>query len=444
MSDDGSANAASNEATLPPQSPQSPQPPCDPRQGRRAAKVHARRTTAMAQHIAELLCEWNGSLSVRAHDQAVNVMRTLRVHLMDEEHRQPPNEVAQESLLSAGLSVFDASGENTTHSTLLSTTSMLLFDLMFCCSHAHFNTSPTVENEDGMDEDDDPELVAAICTVDTWMDGQWGDTFNRVQKETLDETNGTEPGSETGDQPSDTDSTDLSAGQVCQLLGRKCARDASVTQLVLYDMSILFYICARESSRTMLLHELLPTVPHHSPLSEEARDRLQATIDAGSSELGASALKDLLLSFILPRRVIGCRKSILIDRNTAKIATEQYPLAVARAHETAQSTAAALWARSDEEDACDLDTNCALLAGIAMLLCTTAHDARRGTAFGGRISLPFLRPAAPQSGPRIVLSDEEWTCYVIQSGGSIEVLYRGGKSEGLKRCILILLDALCM
>jgi hypothetical protein len=443
MSEDGTANAATNEEAL---SPSSPQPPCDPRQARRAAKVHVRRTTAMAQHIAKLLCDWNGSteLSVRAHDQAMNVMRALRVHLMDEEHSQPPNEVAQESLLSAGLSVFDASGENTTHSTLLSTTSMLLFDLMFCCSYAGVNTPPTVGNEDVMDEDDDPELVASICTVDTWMDGQWGYIFNRAMKETLDETNGAELGSDTGDHASEGDSTGLSPGQVCQLLGRKCARDANVTQLILYDMSILFYVCARESSRTMLLHEFLPTVPNHSPLSEEARDRLQATIDAGSSELGASALKDLLLSFILPRRVIGCRKSILIDRNTAKIATEQYPLAVARAHETAQSTAAALWARSDEEDACDLDTNCALLAGIAMLLCTTAHDARRGTAFGGRISLPFLRASTPPSGPRIVLSESEWTCYVIKPGGSIEVLYRGEKSDGLKRCILILLDALSM
>jgi len=69
-------------------------------------------------------------------------------------------------------------------------------------------------------------------------------------------------------------------------------------------------------------------------VDDDQRDaRLTALCEAAESEAGQTAFRDLILSFTLPRSVVGTRRSVLMTRAANKLATKDFPLVLNDAHE---------------------------------------------------------------------------------------------------------------
>ena len=164
-------------------------------------------------------------------------------------------------------------------------------------------------------------------------------------------------------------------------------------------------------------------------------------VSAAESESGQSVLRDLFLSFLLPKKVVGKRRTLLMSRETATQATKEYPWVAALAHEVAMSGAEHLWEHSKSE----LRRMCALLTGIAVLTTTGTDDTiRKATAFNGLVQLPFLEtPPPPRKRPRLALipTTRSWCLYTLSSAGKpvVEVSQRG--LEGLVTAVLLFKDS---
>ena len=63
--------------------------------------------------------------------------------------------------------------------------------------------------------------------------------------------------------------------------------------------------------------------------------RLLAFAQAGESEAGQSCLRDILLSFLLPSKIIGVRRNLLLSRAASTAAGVEYPEAVNTGHSVA-------------------------------------------------------------------------------------------------------------
>jgi hypothetical protein len=288
------------------------------------------------------------------------------------------------------------------------------------------------------------------------------------------------------------------APSVCTLVAGELGRlalDNVVPQARVDTLADTFYMCMRQGVLVGLLPVDRSVMP---PVDGDTGERLRAIVDAASSELGQNAVKDLMLSFLLPRRVIGHRQSLLLDREMAHQATKYHSTMVGRAHATAMVRSSVLWERcteilaeeeratnstatagmagtssrptspsgleeieptddepnddepnDDEANATNnghyvLDASCALLAGLAMLLSTGASDARRGIAYQGRVDLPFLRVPAP-NGARLAFVWGEWVCYEANTSTTSFVVYtRGPGITGLKNGVVALLALLAL
>lgn len=169
----------------------------------------------------------------------------------------------------------------------------------------------------------------------------------------------------------------------------------------------------------------------------EREQSLFSIVSAAESESGQSVLRDLFLSFLLPKKVVGKRRTLLMSRETATQATKEYPWVAALAHEVAMGGSEHLWEHSKSE----LRRMCALLTGIAVLTTKGTDDTiRKATAFNGLVQLPFLEtPPPPRTRPRLALvtSTRTWCLYTLSSSGkpAVEVSQRG--LEGLVTAVLL-------
>ena len=168
------------------------------------------------------------------------------------------------------------------------------------------------------------------------------------------------------------------------------------------------------------------------------RERALASIVAAAeSESGQSVLRDLVLSFLLPRKVVGKRRTLLLSREVSARASKEFPWSASLAHEVAMQGAEHVFENSKSE----MKRVCALLAGIAMLTTTGTDDTiRKATAFNGLVQLPFLEtvPPAKRSQTRLALvpTTRSWTLYTLSSAGKpkIEMSKRG--FEGLVMAVV--------
>lgn len=164
-------------------------------------------------------------------------------------------------------------------------------------------------------------------------------------------------------------------------------------------------------------------------------DRLDTLVASAESEAGQSVLRDIMLSFLLPARVIGTRKALLLTREAAAQATVEYAEDVQRAHETAMAGASLVWSGDDEADDWELRKICVLLAGIACATTRGGEDPiRKAIAFAGRVSLPFFETPTPTQGKRLVLvpATGAWVLMSIDRKGHPTVLTSAEGLEGLK------------
>jgi hypothetical protein len=165
--------------------------------------------------------------------------------------------------------------------------------------------------------------------------------------------------------------------------------------------------------------------------------RLLAFAQAGESEAGQSCLRDLLLSFLLPSKIIGVRRNLLLSRAASTTAGVDYADAVNSAHSCAMAGTEWIWNHGTSE----LERACALLAGIAVLVTRGGDDPmRKQCAFLGRVSLPFLETSSPADGVKrlALLPDKRrWILYRISpKTGKPALIASLCGFEGLCDCVL--------
>lgn len=155
------------------------------------------------------------------------------------------------------------------------------------------------------------------------------------------------------------------------------------------------------------------------------------------SSFRLQALRDLILSFTLPRKVVGLRRKLLLSREANADATQNFPIILNSAHDTAMCGAEWTW-RNDKDET---HRACALLAGVAIILASKSqHAVRKEDAFAGRVQLPFLETPSPSAAcKRIALipPDNQWILYTVSSAGKPTVQFRKQGMEGLKQAVLL-------
>jgi hypothetical protein len=173
--------------------------------------------------------------------------------------------------------------------------------------------------------------------------------------------------------------------------------------------------------------------------------RLAALVSVADSELGQGIFRDMVLSFRASRAVVGVRRSALIGRATNRLLAEQQTDAVTEAHDAAMRGAS--WCF--EHDDCPVIRACAVLAGMAVTMLSSADEARSGDAFHGRVQLPFLETAPPEAktdsgdAPSTFLvlleRSHEWVAYARPAAtGRAVVKFRGRGFAGFCRAALVL------
>ena len=164
--------------------------------------------------------------------------------------------------------------------------------------------------------------------------------------------------------------------------------------------------------------------------------RLLAIAQAGESEAGQSVLRDLLLSFLLPARIIGVRRHLLMSRAASTAAGVDYASEVNQAHSVAMAGCEFIWERGADE----LERACALLAGAAVLTTRGGQDPiRKQDAFLGRVSLPFFETTPPNPGVKrlaLIPDQQRWVLYKIGKNNAPHVLCNLRGFEGLCDCLL--------
>ena len=169
---------------------------------------------------------------------------------------------------------------------------------------------------------------------------------------------------------------------------------------------------------------------------EMKQKRLQGIVDGADSEVGQQVLRDLILSFLLPRELLGARKTLLLTREASKRAGVEHGMLLSQAHDAAMRGAP--WSFSDDEN--EVHKSCALLAGLAMLQLAKLKEAdvRVATPFDGMLQIGFfeLQPCAHKK--RLVY-DEEVNTWRVYSHDPLTIHARGVGLEGLKACVLDLI-----
>lgn len=171
--------------------------------------------------------------------------------------------------------------------------------------------------------------------------------------------------------------------------------------------------------------------------------KLAAIADIAESESGQAVLRDFILSFTLPRQVLGVRKTCLLTRTTNNRATKEYPLILGEAHDAAMRGAEYSFGEDDNL----IHKICALLAGIAVILTKNAQSIRRDDAFRGRVSLPFLETKLEKAFefmPRLhyVADTDDWVVYTMSAKTRMpSVEFRGGGFEGCCQACLLFMQS---
>lgn len=217
-----------------------------------------------------------------------------------------------------------------------------------------------------------------------------------------------------------------------------------------YELSSIFFRCSASAMAASMIASVQPkrarepvpdfltldTVSMLNDANEHQDEKLRALADAAESEAGQAVMRDLILSFKLPQQAVGVRRTVQLSRASNSMATKQYPEVLNGAHEAAMR--GAMW--TFEEDADEVHKMSALLAGLALVLVKDKDDIRKGSAFAGRVCLPFLdTPPPPPSAARLALLPEsnEWVVFSLGSSGKPKVRCKKRGYEGFCQGLLL-------
>ena len=170
--------------------------------------------------------------------------------------------------------------------------------------------------------------------------------------------------------------------------------------------------------------------------NENLDERLLSIADAAESEAGQSMLRDLILSFKLPRRVVGVRRTALLGRDANKLALETFSETLGGAHDAAMR--GAKWSYEKDEDV--VHRSCSLLAALGVMLLENAHSLRKDDVFNGQVQLPFLETCPPAAGVvRLALleNSNEWVVFSLNTSGVPHVQLRQRGFDGLCQAVAL-------
>lgn len=243
-------------------------------------------------------------------------------------------------------------------------------------------------------------------------------------------------------------------GALCTTLVSAARQSGASSTLVdLAAQGTLFFRASAAAMAAQLLDRAGPAVDGNSFLTldtvafvTQANDHLRAErlsgiADCAESEAGQTVLRDLILSFKLPRGVVGVRRTCLLSRDSNAVATEKHSDILGVAHDAAMRGAKWSW----EKDADPLHQMCALLAGLAVQMCTNAQSVRRDDMFGGRVQLPFLETHPVEPGVvrmALVEHSHEWVVYSTNAKGEPTVKLRQAGYDGMVAAALLFVGTL--
>ena len=375
-------------------------------------------------------------MPVADHRKATEAMLKIRDILVNEE--EEPTRDIKMALTCAGISIqrrvaLNAAGTNDMDATFFVTTLGLLFALVVMCQSDTPRPSGAGGSEDeDMPDADEEERNTAIAA---W-EGSTLESAIRAAE---------------GVETSSWASTLRHPGALCQsCLQTAAARSHELGMAELANIGALFF---RQSAQA-LIASLLSGAPTQAPTqpadnfltlgsldflaaaNNNLDENLKSIADCADSESGQTILRDLILSFKLPRSVVGVRRTCLLSRESNKVATEKYSNTLGGAHDAAMRGAP--WTYEKDED--DVHRMCALLAGIAVQMCKNAQSVRKDDMFYGRVDLPFLETNdVPPFTTRLALIEHthEWVVYHVDKKMQPVVQLRQSGYEGLKQAVLL-------
>jgi hypothetical protein len=279
-------------------------------------------------------------------------------------------------------------------------------------------------------EDVQPHMRRNERTLQRWNDTSLESAMQRVREE-------------------DVDGWDVVLRATPSTVCRACLEEAPLMPASegmdgLFNMADLFFSCSAAALQQSMLDAREPEESPSSFLTLGSADfltsanhdlqnqRLAALASGAESEIGQAVLRDMILSFTLPPRVLGRRRNALLTREANAKAAESFTSVVNAAHEAAMRGADWSWA----EDTNEVHRICALLAGLCML--TTGRgdkDAiRKNDAFRGRVQLPFLQTRSPDPGVSrlgYIPHMDQWMIYTVGRNGLPKVELKHTGFDGL-------------
>lgn len=374
-------------------------------------------------------------MAVADHRKATEAMLKIRDILVNGEE-EPTREVKM-ALTCAGISVqrrvaFGSAPDDVDHGLFFVTTLALLFALVVMCQgDAPRPSGAGSSDEEPMDVDEERSKAIAA----------WEDT-------TLESVMRAAEGEET----SSWGTTLRHPGMLCQACLQTAAqRSHQMGMAELANMGALFF---RQSSAALMTSLLdgagitegppptadsfltLGSLDFMAQANNNLDENLQSVADCADSEAGQTVLRDLILSFKLPRSVVGVRRTSLLGRDSNKTATEKYSGILGGAHDAAMHGAP--W--TYEKDADVTHKMCALLAGLAVQMFKHAQSPRKDDMFYGRVDLPFLETTTPPPFvTRLALIEHthEWVVFHIDARQRPVVQLRQRGFAGLQQAVLL-------
>ena len=380
-------------------------------------------------------------MAVADHRKAVECMVKLRDALLD--GVEPPKKMLM-CLTCAGVSMQRRVAFQDSNSSILgtreqfTTTMALLYTLVVMCQPERPRPSggdaPMLdadreegeEGEEGSNPADDKDVRRAV-SIAAWENG--------TVEADLRASGGADASSWNADV--------RSPGELCKhCLNETVRRSAEMTIGELANMGALFFRSSSAALATSMLDAAglpnedetpflsLDVMQYVAHANNNIEERLMGIADCAESEAGQTVLRDLILSFKLPRGVVRVRRACLLSRDSNKAATEKYTYVLGVAHDAAMR--GARW--SYEKDADETHKMCSILAGLAVMMCKNAQSVRKDDMYYGRVTLPFLETTPPGPGvARMALIEHthEWIVYSLGFNGQPIVHLRQRGYDGL-------------
>ena len=242
------------------------------------------------------------------------------------------------------------------------------------------------------------------------------------------------------------DIQDTSVSRAALREAKYCKTFAAISNLK--ELAAIFFKCSSAAMMRSVMSNAAPvaedtlsfltldTVGMLNDANNLQKEKLSALVSAAESEAGQAVLRDMILSFKLPYNVVGVRRTLLLPREANLEATKNYTEILNLAHEAAMRGAEYSW----ESDPDQIHKVAAVLSGIAIILAETPEKVRKGDAFAGRITVPFIEARPPSEHSTrlgLVPSTKTWCVYKVQTNGTPTVQASKGGFDGFCEMALL-------